>query len=265
MVIEQTGAGAPALTLALLWRDTAGRSKPGPRPARSIDEVISAATVIADTDGLEAVTIRAVARRLSIAPMTVYTHVPSKAELLDCMLDDAYLRLNLTDTAGQPWRRRVAAVADDNRRLYRTHPWTATISTARPPLGPGQLAKYDHELAAFDDTAVDDVTRDAALTFVLDFVRITMLAEIDDDTRQTASGVDDQQWWDATGPLLATYTDANRYPVAARVGTAAGHAHSTTRDPEHAYRFGLARVLDGLAVILDAGPAAQIHEPDAPP
>lgn len=256
---ERTGAGEPGRTLALLWRETARRPKPGPKPARSIDEVVAAATAIADTDGLDAVTIRAVARRLSIAPMTVYTHVPSKAELLDCMLDDAYLRMDLTDTAAQPWRHRVATVAEDNRQLYRAHPWAVTVSTARPPLGPGQLAKYDHELAAFDDTTVDDVTRDAALTFVLDFVRITMLAEIDAAAGQAASGVDDQQWWVATGPLLATYADATAYPVASRVGTAAGHAHRATRDPEHAYRFGLARVLDGLAPILEAGPAA--HHP----
>lgn len=254
--IERTSAGDPARTLALLWRATAHRSRPGPKPVRSVDEVVAAATAITDTDGLDALTIRAVARRLSIAPMTVYTHVPGRAELLDCMLDDAYLRMHLTDTARQPWRHRVAAVADDNRRLYRAHPWAAKISTVRPPLGPGQLAKYEHELAAFDDTDVDDMTRDSALTFVLDFVRIAMLAEVDAAARQAASGVADQQWWDAAGPLLATYADASTYPLASRVGTATGAAHGTTRDAEHAYQFGLTRVLDGLAPILEAGPVS---------
>lgn len=251
---ERTSAGDAARTLALLWRDAADRSRPGPRPVRSVDDVVAAATAIADTDGLDAVTIRAVARRLSIGPMTVYTHVPGKAELLDCMLDDAYVRMQRTDTAGHPWRHRVAAVANDNRRMYRAHPWAVTISTARPPLGPGQLAKYEHELAAFDDTDVDDVTRDSALTFVLDFVRIAMLAEVDNAARRAASGVEDQQWWDAVGPLLATYADAAMYPRASRVGTAAGDAHGTTRDADHAYRFGLTRVLDGLTPILEAGP-----------
>lgn len=248
---ERTSAGDPARTLALLWRDATNRSKPGPRPTRSIDDVVAAATAIADTGGLDGVTIRAVAQRLSIAPMTVYTHVPGKAELLDCMLDDAYLRMDRTDTAGQPWRHRVTAVADDNRRLYRRHPWATLISTSRPPLGPGQLAKYEHELSAFDDTGVDDVTRDSALTFVLDFVRITMLAEADSAAARAASGLDDQRWWDAAGPLLATYADANTYPLASRIGAAAGHAHGSTHDPDHAYRFGLARVLDGLTTILD--------------
>lgn len=215
--------------------------------------MIDAATAIADADadGVDAVTIRAVARRLSIAPMTVYTHVPGKAELLDCMLDAAYLRMERTDLAGLRWRRRVAAVADDNRRLYRAHPWAAAVSTARPPLGPGQLAKYDHELRAFDGTALDDVTRDAALAFVLDFVRVVALAEAASAATRRATGIDDRQWWDAAGPLLATYLGADRYPVASRVGAATGRAHDTAYDPAHAYRFGLARVLDGLAAVIE--------------
>jgi hypothetical protein len=36
------------------------------------------------------------------------------------------------------------------------------------------------------------------------------------------------------------------------VGSAAGAAHGSAHDPDHAYRFGLDRVLDGLAAIIDA-------------
>jgi hypothetical protein len=45
--------------------------------------------------------------------------------------------------------------------------------------------------------------------------------------------------------------DPERYPLAARVGEAAGEAHGSTYDPAHAYAFGLERVLDGLAVLVD--------------
>ncbi len=40
------------------------------------------------------------------------------------------------------------------------------------------------------------------------------------------------------------------YPRASRIGTAAGTAHGSAYDPDHAYRFGLQRVLDGLAVLV---------------
>jgi hypothetical protein len=41
--------------------------------------------------------------------------------------------------------------------------------------------------------------------------------------------------------------DERSYPLATRVGTAVGSAH----DPEHAHRFGLNHVLDGLAVLIE--------------
>ena len=248
---RRSSAGNPARTLALLWRHTDGRSRPGPRPSRSVDDVVGAAVDLADREGLDAVTVRKVADRLGVAPMTLYTHVPGKAELLDLLLDDIYLRMEHADTTGQPWRDRVTAVADDNRRLFRRHPWAVAVSTVRPPLGPGLIAKYDRELRAFDDTGLADVDRDAALTFVLGFVRVTSLAEIEVTTARRDSAIDDQQWWHTTQPLLAELVDEAAYPTASRVGTAAGHAHAAAYDPDHAYRFGLRRVLDGLATLVD--------------
>nr|WP_018638643.1 hypothetical protein [Parafrankia elaeagni] len=45
--------------------------------------------------------------------------------------------------------------------------------------------------------------------------------------------------------------DEQRYPRATRVGTAAGQAHGSAHNPDHAYRFGLARLLDGLAPLIE--------------
>ena len=67
-----------------------------------------------------------------------------------------------TDTTGRPWRDRVTAVAEDNRALLAAHPWAARVFTGRPPLGPGSIAKYEHELAAFDGLRLDDVTSTTA-------------------------------------------------------------------------------------------------------
>ncbi|GIJ23124.1 hypothetical protein Vlu01_37480 [Micromonospora lutea] len=57
----------------------------------------------------------------------------------------------------------MAAVAADNRNLFTAHPWAAEVATGRPPLGPGQMARYEYELRAFDDTGLDDVARDAVV------------------------------------------------------------------------------------------------------
>jgi len=251
MAFERSGAGDPVRTLELLWRLPGEGPRRGPRPALSIDAVVVSATQLADAEGLDAVTMRRVAGALGVAPMTLYTYVPGKAELLDLMLDAAYAQLPLADTAGQPWRRRLTAVAAENRAMFEAHPWAAEISTVRPPLGPGQLAKYEHELAALDRLGLDDVTMDAALTYLLGFVQAWARASADARSLRPAGATDDEQWWAATAPVLERVFDPARYPLAARVGSAAGAAHGAAYGPPHAYEFGLARVLDGLAALID--------------
>lgn len=115
-------------------------------------------------------------------------------------------------------------------------------------------AKYDHELRAFDGLGLDDVTMDAALTHLLGVV--TAVARIDIDTRRAAAdtGMSDREWWDRTAPILARVFDAQRYPLAARIGAATGAAHDSAYSATHAWEFGLARVLDGLAALIEQPP-----------
>ncbi|GAB3435472.1 TetR/AcrR family transcriptional regulator [Phycicoccus ginsengisoli] len=257
--MEQTGAGRPDRTLTLLWRDRSpadsgpsGRRR-GPRRARTVDDVVDAALSLADAEGLAAVTMRALATRLGTSPMTLYTYVPGRPELLDLMADSLYLAMPREPwRRGSSWRDRLTRVAEDNRSLLAAHPWLAEIaSLSRPPLGPGQLAKYEHELAAFDDSGLDDVTVDAALTYLLGFVVAHGRAAHDAERAVRDSTQTDEQWWAANQPLLATVLDPDAYPRAVRVGAAAGAAQAGAWSAEHAWRFGLACTLDGLAGLIE--------------
>ena len=251
MAAPRTSAGDPARTLALLWR-LDERPRRGPERGLDLDTIVGTATALADRTGLEAVTMRRLARELGVATMSLYTYVPGKDELIDLMVDAAYQRMPRADTAGQPWRQRLVAIADDNRALYLAHPWAATVSTLRPALGPGLMAKYEHELAALEGLGLTDLEMDDALTYLLSFVQANARAANDARAAQLASAMDDRQWWAANAPLLARIVDERAYPLAARVGSAAGAAQGSAYDPNHAYRFGLDRVLDGLAAIIDA-------------
>ena len=252
MPSERTGGGDPARTLALLWRDRAVVPRQGPRPGLSIDAVVAAAIQVADAEGLEAVTMRRIAKALGVVPMTLYTYVPGKAELLDLMLDAVYAAMPRPNTSGQPWRQRLASIADENRALLESHPWAATISTIRPPLGPGLMAKYEHELSAFESLGLDDVLMDASLTYLLSFVQAWARAAADARAAQRATAMSDSQWWTKWGHLLARVLDESAYPVAVRVGSAAGAAHGSAYSPDHAYTFGLELVLAGLAPLIDS-------------
>lgn len=243
---DRSGAGDPDRTLALLWRVPA-ESRRGPRPGLSVDRVVDTAVELADADGMGALTMRRLAQAVGVAPMTLYTYVPGKAELLDLMLDAVYARMPRADASGRPWRERVTAVAEENRALLTAHPWVTTVSTSRPPLGPGQIAKYEHELRALDGLGLSDVDLDAALAHLLAFVRAHARDAADALAAQRDSRMDDEQWWERNAPLLARVLDEAAYPTAARVGTAAGQAHGSAWDADHAWEFGLQLLLDGLA------------------
>ena len=249
MVSPRTGAGDPARTLALLW-GSENRSRKGPGRGLDVEGVVRTATTLADREGLDAVTMRRLAQELGVSTMSLYTYVPGKDELIDLMLDVAYQQLPKPDTLGQPWRQRLTAIADANRTLYLVHPWAAAVSTVRPPLGPGLMAKYEHELTAFEGLGLTDVEMDDALTYLLSFVQANARAAHDARAGQLSSAMDDRQWWAANAPLLARVLDEAAFPLASRVGSAAGAAHGSANDPEHAYRFGLQRVLDGLAGLI---------------
>ncbi|MGD7789313.1 TetR/AcrR family transcriptional regulator [Propionibacteriaceae bacterium Y1700] len=252
MTEHRTGQGEPSRTLALLWG-----ADPTPRrrgPARSVTpvQVVDAALALADDQGLAAVTMRAVAERVGVSAMSVYTYVPGKPELLDLMVDARYARMPRTNWSDEPWRARLTVVAEANRALLTEHPWlTEVAALSRPPLGPGVMAKYEHELAAFDDTGLSDLDIDAALTYLLGFVQAHCRAAHDAARSTTDSAMSDGDWWQANQPLLARAFDPDTYPRAVRIGAAAGeHQGSAWRDDNH-WTFGLARTLDGVEALIN--------------
>lgn len=257
MTSSRTSQGNPAKTLALLWRKRGGeaaekRPRKGPRQRLSVDAVVAAGISLADESGLEALTMRAIAGRLSISPMSLYTYVPGKAELIDLMIDSLYLAMPRPALPPpKQWRTGVRAIADSNRALFEDHPWAARVSTSRPPLGPGLMAKYEYELGAFEGLGLSDLEMDAALTHLLAFVQAVASSAQEAGELVRESGVDDSSWWEEAGPLLERFVTADAYPLASRVGTAAGVEQGGAYDPDRAYSFGIERVLDGLGALIE--------------
>jgi len=248
---ERTGSGEPSRTLALLWGEPLAPRK-GPARSITVTQIVDAALSIADESGLGAVTMRAVAERVGVSTMSVYTYVPGKPELLDLMVDALYLGMERMPWRDERWRDRAVAVAECNRSLLETHPWmTEVAALSRPPLGPGVMAKYEHELAAFDDAGLDDVDVDAALTFLIGFVQSHCRAAHDAERATTDTAMSDAQWWEANQPILARAFDPEVYPRAVRIGAAAGEAQGAAWSADGAWEFGLERVLDGLAALIE--------------
>jgi AcrR family transcriptional regulator len=206
--------------------DPAGR-RPGPRPSLDIDRIVAAAVGLADREGLAALSMRRVATELGVGAMTLYGHVPGKAELAALMLDDVLAELYADGPPAGNWRARLEAVARANWNLFLRHPWAVRLAPGGPPPGPHAVRKYELELRAVDGLGLREDQMDLLVRLVSDFVRGTV----------------------AQGPAgEAIDIDPQRFPTAARVASQAGDSA-----PQRSFEFGLERLLDGIGVlILDA-------------
>ncbi|WP_238016425.1 TetR/AcrR family transcriptional regulator [Dactylosporangium sp. AC04546] len=245
---EYSGSGDPRRSIELLW-GTGPAPKRGPKPKFTVAGIVAVAVSLADGEGLPAVSMRRVAEQLGVTAMSLYTYVPSKAELLDVMVDTVSAEAVPAAFATSGWRDRLHEVARNNWELYRRHPWLLQVATTRPVLGPNVIAKYDFELRAFDGAGLSDVHTDMLLTLVLNYVAGAARAVVQADRAEARTGMTEEEWWSNYAPLLGEVLDPERWPTAARVGQAAGEEYGAG-DPLRAYEFGLQRVLDGIAALL---------------
>lgn len=246
-----SGKGNPLRSLQILWgRQEAPRR--GPKARVTVADLVSAAIAIADAEGIEAVSTRRVAEAVGISAMSFYTHIPDKAVLIDLMLDAAAAGppdAELPEFSPDQWRENVEFVAQALRDYYLRHPWTLQVSTHRPVLGPNTMRSYEAILRAFDGLGLDEVEMDMSVTLVANYVHgaVRDVARASQVKQQT--GMSDDEWWYSIAPFLETL-DFSPYSVASRVGPVVGELYGLG-DPERAFTFGLERLLDGIAVLIE--------------
>ncbi len=248
---DYTGTGDPRRTIELLW---GVRDKPrrGPKPKLTVEQIVTVAIELADAEGIAALSVRRGAERLGVSPMSLYTYIPSRAELLDLMMDRVHGEL--TDPPpGDDWRVTMTAIAEDTWRLYHRHPWLLQVTTSRLPLGPRTFAKHERELSAVDAIGLTDLEMDAVVAMVNGFVQGMARGSVESASLVRRSGMTDLEWWTASAPVLAEIpeADAGLFPLAARIGQAAGEVHGAASNPLHTFRFGLARILDGVEQLVN--------------
>jgi AcrR family transcriptional regulator len=98
------------------------------------EAIVRSALELADEIGLQALTIRAVARRANVAPMSIYTHVQSKDQLLDFMYQEVALRL-YADAGHPTWQAEYVSLCHQVRQTLLQHPrWAPLLARPAPPM-----------------------------------------------------------------------------------------------------------------------------------
>ena len=93
----------------------------GRRPRLGREQVVFAALDLIEAEGLEALSMRRLGRRLGIEGMALYTYVESKDDLLDAVAGVVLERLELPDR-GDEWEARIRAVVSSWAGMQRAYP-----------------------------------------------------------------------------------------------------------------------------------------------
>ncbi|MFE7542039.1 TetR/AcrR family transcriptional regulator [Streptomyces platensis] len=229
---------------ALIWERPEPPSRPTPSPL-SRDRIVRAAIELADTDGLEAVSLRKVATALDAGPMRLYRYLSTKEELLDLMVDAVYGEIPAPEPADGDWRGTLRSVARHTRRAALRHEWFSDLLAGRPHLGPNALAHLEASLAALHGAPgfhdIDTVM--SALEAVNAYLVGAIRKEMSVLHAERVTGMNEEQWQQASGPYIGRLLATGRYPMLSKVVPDAAHP-----DADTSFETGLDYLLDGIAV-----------------
>lgn len=135
----------PAGEGGVLWTAPAGVRR-GPKPRFTLAGIREAAMVIADADGLEAVTMQRVAAQLGTTKMALYRYVNGRADLESVMLDRALGDPPSVD--GLDWQAVLREWALTLHSRAHRHPWAVELAQRPHIPGPSELGWYEAGLAA---------------------------------------------------------------------------------------------------------------------
>lgn len=230
-----------------LWGN-GDRPARGPKPALSLDTVIQTGIEVADGAGIEAVTMGRVAEKLGVTTMALYRYVPGKEALVDLMVQAALG----APPQGVPddWRASLEAWARADRAIMETHPWLLHL-TPCSPMGPNWLAWLEAGLAALKNTGLAASEMMAVMAIVDGHVR---------NMAQMARGVlcdregKAAEWRESFARVLQRVSADTRYPTLAQLVATGAFMDKTDK-----FEFGLQRVLDGIATLIEARAAGAIR------
>ena len=222
--VEAGPPGEVPATVAAAW-GVRERPHKGPKPALSLARIVDAGVRVADTEGLDAVSMGRVAAELKAAPMSLYRHVSSKEELIRLMVDAAWGDSPGPLSAGENWRDGLSRWAWAMRAALRRHPWAARIPISGLPIMPREIAWFEDALACMAGTGLTEARKASVIMLLSGYVRNLAATEADIAAAIAASGLGMDEWM-ASYPAHARAADRPAaVPRAHRVHRGRGLRH----------------------------------------
>jgi AcrR family transcriptional regulator len=204
----------------------------------SRERVLHAALVVADSGGLESLTIRSLAQELGVKPMSVYYHIANKSEIIDGLVDLVFGEIELPVPGGD-WRAEMDRRAHSARDVLARHRWAIPLLESRTTPGPANLRHHDTVIATLRGGGFSAEMTAHAYALLDAYVYGFALQE----ASLPFEGPDSVG--DVAGPILELMATGG-YPHLTEMATS--YYLRPGYDFADEFRFGLDVVLDGIQV-----------------
>lgn len=232
--------------LALAWGVRASPNR-GPKRELSIERIVGAGIEIADAEGLDAVSMSAVAKRLGYTTMSLYRYVTAKDELL-LLMSEQGLGLPPQGIAdAESWQQSLRVSHDAEVEVYLAHPWLLDLPISGTPLTPNNLAWLDARLAGMRSSGLDLEDRMASSVLMTGLAHWRAIVERGYVENHAATSP--VEYGRTVQAVLSHFVTEDAFPALAEV-VASGFFAEDEEDDDRTLDFGLERVLDGMALYI---------------
>jgi AcrR family transcriptional regulator len=209
------------------------------------ERVVAEALAVISADGVEALSMRALAGRLGVVPGALYRHVRSKEQLQDLVLDGVLAEVDCAADPALPWTGQVTELAHRLRTVLEDRPGIAGLLKSRDPLSPNSLALAEAFLTPLHEAGLSERQTARGFRLIYDYTIGFALGD-----RTSAS---EQRIQDATTRrelhVFLRSLPADRFPVLAALGE-----HVWIDDRDERFSTSLEALIIGLQAVRSPAP-----------
>ena len=211
------------------------------RPGITRDRIINTAIELADSEGVERISMRRISGELGVQAMSLYNHVQGKEDILDGLVERVVEEMGLPDPV-LPWKKALEHRAHSAHSVLVRHPWAIQLLLTRENAGPMMLRYVDATLKCLIDAGFSYEVADHAWNTMDNHIYGYTLQKVnfpfeEDDYARTA------------GDFLPGIPQEN-YPYFTALATM---IYERRYSGIHSLDFGLNFILDGLERMLESG------------
>lgn len=198
--------------------------------------MLRAAIALADTAGIESLTMRKLGQELGVEAMSLYNHVANKDDILDGIVDLVFSEIAAPSDRAD-WKAAMRRRAISARDALVRHPWAIGLLESRVTPGPATLRHHDAVIGTLRGAGFSIAMAAHAYSFMDSYIYGFAL-------QQTTLAVDTSKMPAEVAEDFLRQFPANDYPHLAEMITEVAMKPGYNYSKE--FEFGLELVLDSL-------------------